>query len=335
MSTQKKGRWSLLALAMCLYGLFLSMTLSGPARTHADNTPINPIVFSNTIDQTASIIEYWTPKRMASALSADIPTLDKEIAIPRTTHQPGIGLKTGSRHTLPIPNPTPRADPVHPLYPQMGKIFFSNDGRDWVCSGTALVSQNHSLVDTAGHCVADDKHFVSNWIFCPMYNGEGSCHFYVAKLLATNKLWFDHSDHPSGWFASDFGMAIVTPGVSGQKLTDACGGVIGLANIDYNQKSYLALGYPAAPPFNGRTQQRCGSAVAQTDENEGLPAPLGIMCDMTGGSSGGGWLIDINGQLYLNGHTSYGYKSEPGVLYSPYFGPTWLDLYQATQNITV
>ncbi len=331
MSTHKRRHWPYLVLAMGLYGLFCSTALTIPARLHAATAPTNPVVFSNPVTDINAVEAYWTPKRMASALSADIPANEKQVAIPRTLHQ--VRKRSFPAFTGSLPIPDPKADPVHPPYTQEGKIFFSDGGRDWVCSGTALVSNNRSLVDTAGHCVADDKHFVANWIFCPMYDGNG-CHYYIARVLATDKLWLDHSDRPDGWFGYDFGMAVVISTQPNKKLTDSFGGVTPIANLDPAHQTYLAVGYPAAPPFNGQTQQKCESQVTKTDEQGGDVEAMGIQCDMTGGSSGGGWFIVLNGRLYLNGHTSYGYRDDPTVLYSPYFGTTWESLYRAAQDIT-
>lgn len=41
---------------------------------------------------------------------------------------------------------------------------------------------------------------------------------------------------------------------------------------------------------------------------------------MTGGSSGGGWMIDWSqtGTGYVNGHNDYKYTSQPLAMYSPY-----------------
>ncbi|HVU68101.1 MAG TPA: hypothetical protein VHD63_13260 [Ktedonobacteraceae bacterium] len=336
MSMHKRRHWPYLVLAACLYGFFCHFTSPVPAHLYAASEPANPVVFSDPVTDTSRVEAYWTPRRMASALSADIPANEKQVAIPRTLHQASKRSLPSSVRSLPVPDPKadPKADPVHPPYSQEGKIFFSDGGRDWVCSGTALVSDNHSLVDTAGHCVADDRHFVSNWIFCPMYDGNG-CHYYIAKLLATDKLWLDHSDHPDGWFGYDFGMAVVVPTLKNKKLTDSFGGMLALTNLDPAHQTYLAVGYPAAPPFNGQTQQKCESQVTRNDDQGGDVNALGIQCDMTGGSSGGGWFIVLSGQLYLNGHTSYGYRDDPTILYSPYFGQIWENLFQAAQNISI
>jgi hypothetical protein len=45
---------------------------------------------------------------------------------------------------------------------------------------------------------------------------------------------------------------------------------------------------------------------------------------MTGGSSGGPWILNFSGQAggtnYLNGNNSYRYTMHPQELFSPYFG---------------
>ena len=47
--------------------------------------------------------------------------------------------------------------------------------------------------------------------------------------------------------------------------------------------------------------------------------PIGVGCDMTGGSSGGPWIIKLRRGNLLNGITTYGYSAQPGALYGPYF----------------
>ena len=50
---------------------------------------------------------------------------------------------------------------------------------------------------------------------------------------------------------------------------------------------------------------------------------MGIGCDMTGGSSGGGWVVG-NTVLSVN---SYGYTTEPNVMYGPYQDSVAQNLY--------
>jgi Ca2+-binding RTX toxin-like protein len=54
-----------------------------------------------------------------------------------------------------------------------------------------------------------------------------------------------------------------------------------------------------------------------------------IDCDMTGGSSGGGWVID--GQ-FVNSVTSYGYRRDFDSLFGPYLGTTAENLYQQARG---
>ena len=50
---------------------------------------------------------------------------------------------------------------------------------------------------------------------------------------------------------------------------------------------------------------------------------MGIDCDMTGGSSGGGWIAG-GGVASVN---SYGYSTLPNVMFGPYQGSVAQSLY--------
>jgi hypothetical protein len=109
--------------------------------------------------------------------------------------------------------------------------------------------------------------------------------------------------------------------LSGRHVVSYLGGQGIRWNYPRNQ-SYSAFGYPQASPFNGLYQYRCNSGVT-SDDNPGGSGPTahGILCNMTGGSSGGGWLINLSGGLgYVNGHNDYKYNSDPGHMFSPYYG---------------
>ena len=163
-----------------------------------------------------------------------------------------------------------------------------------MCSGTALLSGNKSVVWTAGHCVNEGPgDFATNWEFVPAYkDGSAPLGVYVAEDLVTRSAWAN-----SGDFSYDFGAAIVGP-AGGTALTDRVGG----RGITFNysrSQTYNSYGYPAAPPFTGERLWRCNSPL-QTSDNSANPPTMGIGCDMTGGSSGGGWIVGNNvyvGQL--------------------------------------
>jgi hypothetical protein len=52
---------------------------------------------------------------------------------------------------------------------------------------------------------------------------------------------------------------------------------------------------------------------------------MGIGCDMTGGSSGGGWIVGND----LYSENSYGYGNQPNVMYGPYLDDTAQAVYNA------
>ena len=59
------------------------------------------------------------------------------------------------------------------------------------------------------------------------------------------------------------------------------------------------------------------------------PPTIAIGCDMTGGSSGGGWIVNMKDGLgTLVSVNSYGYFSQPDAMYGPYQGNAAEKLYE-------
>jgi hypothetical protein len=107
--------------------------------------------------------------------------------------------------------------------------------------------------------------------------------------------------------------------------------VVGGRRIAFNQRraqQYSAIGYPAAAPFSGLREFSCSSGFKGSDASFEAPRPISIACDMTAGSSGGGWL-DGSGRLVSV--TSYGYAEQPNVLYGPYFGDAVAAFYRSVR----
>ncbi|PZF80656.1 trypsin-like serine peptidase [Jiangella anatolica] len=246
---------------------------------------------------------YWTPERMRSAIPADV-TLDGDAA---TAAAPAVKAK-----------PRPAAVPENPR-PQLGKVFFTVGGVNYVCSGTATTSGNGDVVTTAGHCLheGDGGAFASRFTFVPAYdNGSAPYGQWTASDLFTSSGWAN-----SGDFNVDVGFAVMNENASGQSLTS----VVGSYPIAFNLSrglSYTSYGYPAGAPFNGQRLYSC-SGTARNDPS-GLQTQ-GIACDMTGGSSGGGWITGGR----LNSVNSYKYNNDPNTMYGPYFGSTAQSIYNA------
>ena len=210
----------------------------------------------------------------------------------------------------------------------VGKVFFTNAaGQNLVCSGTAVASLNQSVVDTAGHCLYLYGDWVQNVIFCPLYeNGSTPYGCWAARDLEVPSDWI--SARPNDYH-HDFGMAIVAPNSQGV-LTDQVGGAGWAYNQPVNQPFY-AYGYPAGYPFDGQTRKSCESSFGTLWQHGGGNV-VSIPCDMTGGSSGGPWFIQLSGNLYLNGHNDFISSLRPGHMFSPYYDDTWYALYTKAQQ---
>lgn len=288
-----------------------------------------------------AVRDYWTPERMRSAEPVEV---DPAALLPapeaasgsdsEPSYVPAAGpavLREGAegdgaeRRIGGVRRDEIRR-PGAPAFRMHGKVFFTveQEGleQDFVCSGTAVNSRNRSLVWTVGHCVFDSgpseegftNRFVSNFIFVPGYrNGAAPFGEWPARRLVTTKQFAR-----SGNLKYDLGAAVVRTNSAGRRLQ----GVVGARGIGFDQPrdvTYRAYGYPAQPPpleFDGEREFRCTGRPGGVDNSGGPgPATNWIPCDMTPGSSGGGWIGPGSTLLSV---TSYGYPLRPDELYGPY-----------------
>lgn len=230
-----------------------------------------------------------------------------------------------------IPDPSVEAIRAH------GKVFFTakangSEPKMYVCSGTVVTSKVESLVITAGHCVFDAQQtgkFMDNWVFVPAY-GRESRPFGVwpAKDLATTKEW-----RRDGNIRYDIGAAIIKRNVDGARIQR----VVGSRGIAFSQprnQRYEALGYPHTDPaggeFDGNKEYVCKSGMTRRDSplSGSGPRTTQIRCDMTAGSSGGGWIV----ANAVHSVTSYSYDADRIHLYGPYFATTAKNFYTAVRG---
>jgi hypothetical protein len=252
----------------------------------------------------AAVQRYWTPERMRNAVPADKTLSGTFAPAAKRVKKPAAAVQIPPPYTS---QPTSTN----------GKVFFSDDGLNYVCSGTAVLSGNSSTVWTAGHCVHDGASgFHTNWAFVPAYaDGSRPYGTWTARTLLTTSGWANGGD-----FSYDNGAAVVNLN-GGQALTSVVGG----RNIRFNtarNQQYASHGYPAGPPFNGQRLWVCNSPLIY-DDTSANPPTMGIDCDMTGGSSGGGWIAG-GGVTSVN---SYGYTTLPNVMFGPYQGSVAQSLY--------
>ncbi len=269
----------------------------------------------------STVMQHWTSASMLSATNEDTvatstTTLDQEATQTDTAQASKQAGQPSSNTSLSYPTST------------VGKIFFTDkNGQSYVCSGTAVVSLNHNVVDTAGHCIYHNGTWMQNLIFCPLYNnGDTPYGCWAARALEAPADWINARAND---YHHDLGMVIVSPNDAGN-LTDVVGGV-GWAYNQSESQTFYAYGYPAASPFNGQTRRSCENVSSTSWQHSGGTV-ISIPCNMTGGSSGGPWFVQINGQWYLNGHNDFTSTIQRGHMFSPYYDDTWSTLYNKAEH---
>ena len=177
----------------------------------------------------------------------------------------------------------------------IGKLFFTLGGSNFVCSGTVV---QRNMVYTAGHCVHDGVgSFATNLLFCPSYNNGGVNSAVGCWPVASgaNKIWTTGPWSNSSDF--DYDTACFVTANSGTVLSQRIGNVTGWAGLAWNfgtDENIMATGYPAGAPFNGRRIMFvAANEWYSLHTSSGGQASKYIGSDMTGGSSGGGWWLNI------------------------------------------
>lgn len=266
--------------------------------------------------------EFWTPGRMRAA---------KPLELPRPRFGPSAA-STGRPSIQPLAadstfgsNFESVSDPTAPEFRVHGVLFISlgifGYGR---CSGTAVDSPNESVVVTAAHCL-DGSGRRGGLAFVPAYRyGQRPFGLFPVR-------WVDRTRQWRGVFSSanfDVGAMVVGRNQRGESLGEAVGG----AEIAWNLKARQTFdvhGYPAEEPFDGETQRLCRGVpfLGHDPTSFEFPGPLNLAndCDVTGGASGGGWMI--RGGTTLNSVTSYGYFDIETPTFGPYFGSEVARLY--------
>jgi len=189
----------------------------------------------------------------------------------------------------------------------VGKIFFTMSGSNYVCSGSVGSS---NTIWTAGHCVYDDsaKRWATNFIFVPAYYNRIEPHGrWTARSLCTTSQW------QSGNIAYDYAVARFTTSFPNTLTPLAL-----RYNLNPTDVSYVSYGYPAGSPFDGLWENTCTSGSCGRDTRTS-PQTVSIMCDSTGGSSGGPWIQSDSSGYSIVSLNSYGYSNQPNRMYGPFF----------------
>jgi len=300
--TFRSGALAALAVgALCLTGV-VSVGAAN-ATTDASSSDVSRWVVPQTQEAGSS---YWTSQRMMSATPGEVLVGDN------VASAPSGNVKVGSKKSVDKQKADPQVTSVTPV-DNIGKVFFTLGGVDYVCSGNAIASGNENTVVTAGHCVNEGPGaFASKFTFVPAYlNGSAPFGQWNATELYAPTNWASGGD-----ITYDTGFAVVAS-PTGTSLSDT----VGASGVSFNNSrglTYSAYGYPAASPFNGQTLETCYGTA--TDDPYGQSESQGIPCDMTGGSSGGPWFIGSGSNGYQNSVNSYGYSTVRNTMFGPYWG---------------
>jgi V8-like Glu-specific endopeptidase len=362
---RKRSRFRRAAVASGLAaGVALLCAAAVPATASTVSAP-HPSSVTGHATATASdastaakrVVAYWTRARMLSARNGAGITVKSAPA----SHAAPSGLRGSSGHvTGTAPDETlagpvvriPRRDgrgvkpesgsigspwtgnPYLPPATTTGKVFFTTyNGENWQCSGSTVNSNGKDSVITAGHCVygslggeVPGEGWHSNWIFVPDYsNGYAPYGVWTAKELWAPTNYVNNQDE-----GDDMGGAVINANAYGQHIVNVVGGQGFAWNWPSSEYVY-DFGYPAAAPFNGQTLQYCNGSEFNWAE---VSSTMGLPCNFTGGSSGGPWLMDFNGEFgYIDGVNDFVYSSLPGYIFSAYFGNNADSLYNAMANL--
>jgi hypothetical protein len=333
-----------------------STNASGTPGVTADAWAAGRAAHGASVTAAQAVEAYWTPARMRSATpvedsaayKAAVSTYaQRQMAAQRKamTSPGGIRPAPATPHSVApqtggagVPDFVP--DAINPGYAYWqptartsGKVFFSFNGAPYVCSGTIVNSEGQNSVWTAGHCVFDSGVWMANWQFVPAYDDDladprpyGT---WTAFQLWTRTAWMNDQD-----FAEDMGVALMNMNF-GFHIVAYLGGQ-GITTGNGDSVFANAFGYPAEAPFDGGNLYQCrGTSSPEWRFLFFWSETIQIGCDMTRGSSGGGWLWGWDGNWgWLNGVNSRIDRIvNPTIMLSPYFDDTAWSLFSATRGL--
>lgn len=245
----------------------------------------------------------------------------------------------------------------------VGRIYFT--GGQGFCSGS-LVAAN--IVLTAGHCLygyagggglcfvggggAFNSDIANGGLtFVPGQWGQQKPYGEFTSRAATVAVpWSDAFNNctvenernvePNAYYAAyDYAFIVLKPNSSGRNAGDVVGGWFTIAP-EYQGLWYWSIGYPSDGWFDtatgGNYPYYCYSKAAEFSKALSATGAVGweagIGCLSTGGSSGGPWIVDANGDgrwTEVAGLNSHGPETTTGLgmnMWSPWFTRAAVDL---------
>ncbi|QDW62836.1 peptidase [Oerskovia sp. KBS0722] len=315
-------------------------TTASLAPVYDENTGRAHVMSSVTAD--AAIAAYWTEERIESAIPLETPTLsasDQQQIVNQSTQD----AKNARAEVVSTPSgPVVSLMGVQPATVTNwshtnGKVLFRNasDGKNYICSGSALNSGSKRLVATAGHCVhgGKGKGWHQNWVFIPGYDKGSAPHGkFTAYTMRTMNDWINYGPEWRG-FNSDVAFVTTNSSSTGKGLVVNAVGGHGLitGGSEYAWSTDM-FGYPGNLQ-SGQVMYACSGGTGKWSAS-GYSFSRITGCGFGGGSSGGPWLKSYNnssGQGLLKSVTSW---NTDGVkwLGAPFFREDVRTMYTSANN---
>jgi V8-like Glu-specific endopeptidase len=289
----------------------------------------------------AAAVRYWTTARMTDALrAAKRPAAPERSLVRRLLVRAVPGQPTGRQPNRSGPWFTGntsgnglRSTRDDTVADAVGKVFFTLDGANYVCSGTLVGGRQADVVLTAAHCVTGGTEpdgapdWATNWMFVPGFR-DGQMPFgeYTARRFFVAPGWTG----PAG-SSEQYDVAFVQIAAGTQYGEPSPGPPPPSLPIGFTDsqaalpasRAYV-FGYPALAPYTGRYPNYCAGPVA------GSGGSVRMACGMTAGDSGGPWLAGfspLSGTGTVVAVSTYKISDDLSVLYGAVLGPQARALY--------
>ena len=297
----------------------------------------------------AEVLRFWTPERMKSAKWLDViydPVAKAGKLVTRIQFQPSNTSSSSWNGTSSNANDE--------MARVTGRVYFAFGKSAYICSGSVIRDNDragYSTVLTAAHCVYDQKRqiFASQWMFIPDFdvNPTYTCAdtflgCWNKAAIVTRSEFTSSRKLTNAALQHDWAFVVVGGGGktgtslqldSAVNLTTGQTGLNLAASAQANGTTVTAIGYPAASPYNGKDLTYCQGPVGRDANTSNTTYKLS--CLMTGGSSGGPWVLN-GGQGFNASATSlnsYGYTGDTNM-YGPIFGSDTLATFSLAQSKT-
>lgn len=359
MTTITARRTTRVATTVAAVSIALAVSTASPAAALSPSEPTKTVTASLSDSQHAPpsvdvSVRSTTPMAEVAASARPMKTprgASAHGALPEATGSPqgydgaaASGTSTATASGGVLGNLWPLAYNRNPNR-QVGKLYFDvkkGVGESWRhCTATLINSENKSTLLTAGHCVYTpdpdrngvvdgNGYWYEGLAFCPGYENGCKIGWWYPRNISTTDNWYYGvgARHSYDW-RDDIAIVVLKPNPTlGYAVTK-----LGGQGISFNQPTGLfrtALGYPAPDSrwpqysFTGEDLYYCQG----TDTLDTSSTKIWIPCRMTGGSSGGPWVINADSSWLgrvnsVNSHKPYGAEYMEG----PYFGNAEANLF--------